>query len=83
MVLIAADQYQSNWQRVGRALSETYEEAALPARLKDVIRDAELDPLNRMTGVYLSRFMAGHGGGSGNKGRYLGGLWRCFSWGCW
>ncbi len=67
---LAANHYQSNWLRVGRALAEAQDQAAVIALLTRLIRDPELDDLNRLTGIYLLRFMANNYGQEDVDKRY-------------
>lgn len=67
---LAKNHYQSNWSRVGRALTEAQDADAVVALITNIIRDPELDDLNRMTGVYLLRFMARNYGKEGTDKRY-------------
>ena len=50
--------YRGDWSRVGRALTEAKDQEGVLRLLGDLVTDESLDDYNRLTGVYLLRFMA-------------------------
>lgn len=67
---LSENHYSSSWARVGRALREAGNTDAVIDLLTKIIRDPELDDLNRMTGVYLLRYMASNYGQEKTDERY-------------